>query len=173
MIIRSFVRINGKIRVPKVRCVDENGDMVGVVPTIEAIRLAQSKKLDLVEISPAAKPPVCRIMDYGKFQYNEKQKQRNAKKKQQNHAVKEIKFHANVEEHDFQTKLSHIRNFLSKGHKVKVSLQFRGRENAHKELGFEIVARVKKEVSDVSSVDSEPRMMGRMIIMVLAPISAK
>jgi len=173
MIIRSFVRINGKIRVPKVRCVDENGDMVGVVPTIDAIKLAQSKKLDLVEISPDAKPPVCRIMDYGKFQYNEKQKKRNAKKKQQNHAVKEIKFHSNVEEHDFQTKLNHIRNFLTKGHKVKVSLQFRGRENAHKELGFEIVEKVKQEVSDVSSVDSEPRMMGRMIIMVLAPISAK
>lgn len=173
MVIPSFVRINGKIRVPKVRCVDENGEMVGVVSTSEAIRLAQSKKLDLVEISPGAKPPVCRIMDYGKFQYNAKQKQRDAKRKQQNHAVKEIKFHANVEEHDFQTKIGHISKFLTKGHKVKVSLQFRGRENAHKELGFEIVNRVKKEVAKISSVDSEPRMMGRMIIMVLAPVSSK
>ncbi|MDA3799041.1 MAG: translation initiation factor IF-3 [Kiritimatiellae bacterium] len=173
MVIPSFVRINGKIRVPKVRCVDENGEMVGVISTIEAIRLAKSKKLDLVEISPGAKPPVCRIMDYGKFQYNAKQKQKGAKKKQQNHAVKEIKFHANVEEHDFQTKIGHITKFLQKGHKVKVSLQFRGRENAHKELGFEIVNRVKDAVADISSVDSEPRMMGRMILMVLAPISSK
>lgn len=152
---------------------DETGNMVGVIPTSEAIKLAKSKRLDLVEVSPGAKPPVCRIMDYGKHQYNEKQKQKAAKKKQQNNAVKEIKFHANVEEHDFQTKLNHIRKFLAKGHKVKISLQFRGRENAHRELGFEIVKRVEKEVSDVSNVDSPARMMGRMIVMILAPISNK
>jgi len=147
--------------------VDQNGEMVGVMATRDAMKLAQEKGLDLVEISPNAKPPVCRIMDFGKYRYDESIRKKQARKHTQRHALKEIKFHANVAEHDYVTKINHVRRFLEKGHKVKVSLQFRGRENAHRELGFELVARVLKECDDVGVTDMAPRLMGRMIIAML------
>lgn len=169
----SFVRANHKIRVPSVRCVDAEGNMLGVMPTRDAMKLAQQQGLDLVEISPNADPPVCRIMDFGKFRYMEGLKQRQARKNQQHRQVKEIKFHANVGDHDYITKLGHVRDFLEKGHKVKISLQFRGRENAHRELGFEVIQRAIKDCESISVVDMAPRLMGRSIIAMLGVRSGK
>ena len=141
--------------------------MIGVMQTRDAMKLAQAKGLDLVEISPNAQPPVCRIMDFGKYRYDESMRKKQARKHAQRHSLKEIKFHANVADHDYETKVNHIREFLEKGHKVKVSLQFRGRENAHRELGFELIGRVLKDCEDVGSVDMAPRLMGRMIVAML------
>ena len=170
---RSFIRANHKIRVPTVRCVKSDGSMAGVMPTRDALKLAQQEGLDLVEISPNADPPVCRIMDFGKFRYDESVKRKKAKKQQHVRTVKEIKFHANVAEHDYQTKIDHAKAFLEKGHKVKLSLQFRGRENAHRELGFQVVARALKDCEGMSVVDMAPRLMGRSIIAMLGAKPAK
>jgi translation initiation factor IF-3 len=159
--------------VPRVRCVAANGEMVGVVSTSEALRLAQQQGLDLVEISPKADPPVCRIMDFGKYRYDESVKQKLARKRAHKNVVKEIKFHANVGDHDYQTKMGHVRKFLEKGHKVKLSLQFRGRENAHRELGFEVINRAIVECEDVCSVDMLPKLVGRNIVTMLSSKSAK
>lgn len=144
--------------------------MLGVLKTHEALAKAEAQGLDLVEISPNAAPPVCRIMDFGKFQYEEGRKKKMARKKQHGHVVKEIKFHSNVAEHDYETKVGHIKEFLQKGCKVKLTLTFRGRENAHRELGFELMNKVIKDCSDVCTVDMEPKIMGRSIN---AMISAK
>jgi translation initiation factor IF-3 len=141
--------------------------------TRDARALAQKRGLDLVEISPNADPPVCRIMDFGKYRYDESRKQRMARKHQHHQSVKEIKFRSNVGEHDYMTKVNHIRSFLEKGHKVKVSLQFRGRENAHRELGFELVQRVLKECEDLGQVDQQPRLMGRTIVSMLSAKGGK
>jgi len=141
--------------------------MVGVITTREALKLAQDAGMDLVEISPNADPPVCRIMDFGKFKYQESLKEKQARKHQHSVIVKEMKFHANVGDHDYQTKVGHTRGFLEKGFKVKISLTFRGRENAHRELGFEIVNRVLKDCGDVSVVEMAPRMMGHSIVAML------
>ena len=149
--------------------------MAGIMPTREALKLAQQQGLDLVEISPNADPPVCRIMDFGKFRYNESIKQKRARKQSVVHSrtVKEIKFHANVADHDYHTKVGHVRKFLEKGHKVKLSLQFRGRENAHRELGFQVVQRVIQDCEDLSAVDMAPKLMGRSIVAMLGVRAAK
>jgi translation initiation factor IF-3 len=131
--------------------------------------LAQQRGLDLVEISPQAQPPVCRVMDYGKFKFEVAKKEKQAKKNQSNTKVKEVKFHTNVEEHDYSTKLRHIRDFLEEGHRVKVSLMFRGRENAHQELGYEVVKRVVVDVSDIGVSDREPQKLGRFLHVLLNP----
>lgn len=125
--------------------------------------------LDLVEVSPTAKPPVCRIMDYGKYKYEQEKKQRQAKKHQAATKMKEIKFHANVAEHDYQTKLRHAREFLEAGHRVKFSLYFRGRENAHRDLGFELMNRVIEDLKETGTVEQTPRMMGRTLFMLMCP----
>jgi len=149
--------------------------MVGVIPTREAMKLAQEAGLDLVEVSPNAEPPVCRIMDFGKYRYNESIKRKQARKQSQVHkrGVKEIKFHANVAEHDYETKVNHTRKFLEKGHKVKLSLQFRGRENAHRELGFEVIKRVLNDCDDIAAVEMEPRLIGRQIVALIGKRSGK
>jgi translation initiation factor IF-3 len=147
--------------------------MVGVISTSEARNLAMGQGLDLVEVSPNADPPVCRIMDFGKYRYEESRKRKEAKKSGQTHSVKEIKFHANVGEHDYQTKVNHIRKFLEKGHKVKVSLQFRGRENIHRELGFEVVNRAIADCEEICSVEMAPRLIGRSVAALVSPKSAK
>ncbi|MFT5239264.1 MAG: translation initiation factor IF-3 [Candidatus Promineifilaceae bacterium] len=154
---------------PKVRCVLSDGKMAGVIPTHEALKLAQDQGMDLVEISPNADPPVCKIMDFGKHQYNESVKRKKTRKQSMVHsrAVKEIKFHANVGEHDYKTKTDHARKFLEKGHKVKLSLQFRGRENAHREIGFDVVKRAITDLEDVSVVDMQPKLVGRNIVSML------
>lgn len=166
---QSFTRINHRIRVPEVRCVDADGTQVGIISTREALILAERQGLDLVEVSPTAKPPVCRIMDHGKFKYDQEKKQKMQKKNAAATKVKEIKFHANVEEHDFETKVRHGREFLDAGNRVKASLFFRGREGAHQELGFEVMNRVLAELEDVGVAEQPPRLVGRSIIMLLTP----
>jgi len=140
-----------------------------VVATKDAQRRATSLGLDLVEISPTAKPPVCRIMDNGKFKYDQEKKLREAKKKQTQTKLKEIKFHANVGDHDYDTKLRHATEFLAQGHRVKFSLYFRGRENAHQELGFELMQRVAEDLKEQGTLEQSPRKMGRSIIMMMVP----
>jgi translation initiation factor IF-3 len=147
--------------------VNADGGMIGVVATKEALRLANEQSLDLVEISPNADPPVCRIMDFGKYRYEQSMKRKRARQHQHSRAVKEIKFHANVAEHDYQTKVHHVRKFLEKGHKVKLTLTFRGRENAHREIGFDVMKRVIKDCEDLSVVDMAPKMMGRSAVALL------
>jgi len=139
----------------------------------EAMSIAVRAGLDLVEVSPNAEPPVCRVMDFGKFKYEQARKEREARKHQHAAEMKEIKFHANVADHDFETKINHIRGFLDKGMKVKCSLYFRGRENAHRELGFEVMNRVLKSCEDVCQADMTPKLIGSSIVMVLGPRSGK
>ena len=137
--------------------------------TSEALRLAQSRGLDLVEVSPHANPPVCRIMDFGKYRYEESRKEKLARKHQVSTAVKEIKFHANVEDHDYAVKLAHIREFLQKGHRVKASLMFRGRENEHRQFGFSIMDRLAKDCEGLGAPEAAPRLFGRNLVTMLRP----
>jgi len=173
LVIRSFIRVNHKIRVPEVRLNGADGAPIGIMQTRDALRMAQEQELDLVEISPNAKPPVCRIMDYGKYRYNQGRKQREQRKHQHQTVVKEIKFRPGVEQHDYATKLSHVRDFLEKGNKVKLTLTFRGRENAHRELGEAVLERVIADCTDVAVVDMAPRRMGRMVTAMLGVKSNK
>jgi translation initiation factor IF-3 len=142
---------------------------LGIRSTSDARALADKQGLDLVEISPTANPPVCKIMNYGKFKYDQEKKTKDARKHQVANRLKEVKYHVNVEEHDFQTKLRHMREFIEEGHRVKVSLFFRGRENAHQELGFEVLKRVIKEAEPFASPESMPSKMGRALIMLMGP----
>lgn len=162
-------RINDQIRVAEVRLIDAEGEQAGVVKTADALARAEEAGLDLVEISPNAAPPVCRIMDYGKFLYQKSKKQAEAKKNQKQIQVKEIKFRPGTEEGDYQVKLRKIREFLEEGDRVKVSLRFRGREMAHQELGLEMLQRVGKDVEDIGQVEQAPQAMGRQMIMQLTP----
>ncbi len=155
------------------RCVDENGEMLGVMETRDAIAVAERRNLDLVEVQPNADPPVCRIMNYGKFKYDQQRKEKMARKGQHAAVLKEIKFHCNVEEHDYATKIKHIKEFFKKGYKVKTLLFFRGRENAHRELGFELMQRVMRDCQDDAVIDSPPKMVGRSVIMIMGPRSSK
>ena len=162
-------RINQRIRVPEVRLVGATGDQLGIVPTYEAQAKAREAGLDLVEISPTARPPVCRIMDYGKYRYElskkEKQNRRNATVTK----IKEIQLHPSVGDNDYGVKMRHLKEFLSDGHRVKVSLFFRGRENAHKELGFELMNRVLADVREIGLVEQAPKLLGKNILMVVMP----
>ena len=167
MVIRSFIRVNHKIRVPEVRLTGADGALIGVVQTREAMRIAQEQELDLVEISPNAKPPVCKIMDYGKYRYNQGRKVREQRKHQHQTVVKEVKYRPGVEQHDYETKLNHVRDFLQKGNKVKLTLTFRGRENAHRELGEAVLERVIVDCADIAVVDMAPKRMGRMVTAML------
>ena len=143
--------------------------MLGVLATREAQRMAQQQGLDLVEVSPNAEPPVCKIMDFGKFRYDEGMKRKQARKSQQHQVIKEIKFHANVDPHDLETKLRKTREFLAEGNKVKLTLAYRGRENAHKDLGFEVMQRVIKELETEAVCEQQPRLLGRLLGCLLAP----
>jgi len=159
--------------VPKVRCVNADGSMAGVIETRAALRLAQEQGLDLVEVSPTADPPVCRIMDFGKYRYEESMRRKQARKHQHSRTVKEVKFHANVGDHDYETKVNHLKKFLEKGHKVKVTLTFRGRENAHRDLGFAVVNRVLKDCEECCVVDMAPKLVGRNIVSLLGTKAGK
>ena len=163
-------RINEAIRVREVRLIDENGQNVGVVARLEALSKAIDAGLDLVEISPDATPPVAKIMDYGKFKYQEQKKAAEARKKQKVVEVKEIKMRPAIDDHDYETKLKAMRRFFEEGDKVKVSLRFRGREMAHTELGMQVLQRVKSDTVEVAKVEYEPKFEGRnQMIMILAP----
>lgn len=161
------------IRVPEIRCIDENGEQMGVIRTREALVRAHEAGLDLVEINATAKPPVCRIMDHGKFKYEQDKKKKEQKKKVTQVKLKEVKFHVNVGEHDYETKLRHAFDFLEQGNRVKFSLMFRGRENAHRELGFELMKRVVASCKDVATVEQAPRLQGRNIFMMVVPKKLK
>jgi translation initiation factor IF-3 len=141
--------------------------------TSEALKLAQAYGLDLVEVSPTAKPPLCRIMDYGKYKYDQEKKKKEQKKHQVQTKLKEVKFRVNVGDHDYDTKMRNLRKFIEHGDRVKVSLMFRGRENAHRELGFEVINRVIQETVEITSVDQAPRLQGRFVTAILVPKKKK
>ena len=161
------------IRVPQVRVVDNEGNQLGVMATRDALAAAEEAGLDLVEVAPTAAPPVCRIMDYGKYKYQLSKKAKEAKKKQAVVLVKEMKMRGKTEEHDFQFKLRNIRKFLAEGNKVKVSIIFRGREITHTELGMGMLKRVAEELKDAATVESSPRLEGRNMSMMIAPVQQK
>ena len=162
-------RINSRITALKVRVIDANGEQAGVMNTAEALRLASDGDLDLVEISPNADPPVCRIMNYGKFQFEQNKKQQIAKKKQKQIQVKEIKFRPGTGEGDYQVKLRSLTRFLTDGDKTKVTVRFRGREMAHKDLGMDLMKRIEADLSELSIVEQYPKQEGRQMVMVLGP----
>ena len=166
---RDGPRVNEEIRVPIVRLIDSEGEMQGVLSTREAIQRAYAVGLDLVEISPNAEPPVVKILDFGKFKYEQQKKRNEAKKKQKVIEIKEIKVRPNIDENDYQVKLRQMKSFIGEGDKVKVTLRFRGREMAHMELGHQLLSRVKADFEPTAKVEQEPRSEGRQIVMVLAP----
>jgi translation initiation factor IF-3 len=155
--------------VPDIRLIGEDGNQIGVVRTREAIEMAEEAGLDLVEIQPTAEPPVCRLMDYGRFRFDQKKKLNEAKKKQKQVQIKEIKFRPGTDEGDYQVKLRNLTRFLNEGDKAKVTMRFRGREHAHRELGLELLKRVEGDLADVSIVEQQPQMEGRQMVMVLGP----
>lgn len=161
--------INDEIRAKEVRLVGAEGEQIGIKPIREALQMAIDLNLDLVNVAPTAKPPVCRIMDYGKFRYEQQKKEKEARKNQKIVDVKEVWFRANIEEHDYQTKLRNVIKFLNDGDKVKCSVRFRGREITHADIGQKILERVKTEVAELSSVERHPKLEGRSMIMILAP----
>ena len=161
--------MNERIRAREVRVIDDESGQLGVMPPFEALKKARERGLDLVEISPTANPPVCKIMDYGKFLYEQEKKERAAKKKQKVITVKEVKFSINVDDHDYETKKNHVLRFLAEGDKVKASLRFRGREMAHRNLGRDMIDRLIRDVSDKAVVEFAPRMEGNTMHAILAP----
>jgi translation initiation factor IF-3 len=162
-------RINQQISVSEVRLIDAEGQQIGIVSTREALRAAEESGLDLVEISPTAKPPVCRIMDYGKYLFEISKKQAEAKKKQKQIQVKELKFRPTTEEGDYQVKLRNLIRFLEHGDKVKITLRFRGREVAHQDLGMKILERLQQDTAEVCIVEQHAKREGRQLMMVLSP----
>jgi translation initiation factor IF-3 len=162
-------RRNGEITAPRVRVIAEDGEQVGIMLTRDAIVRAEENGMDLVEISPNAEPPVCKIMDYGKYLYQKDKAAHAAKKKQKITQVKEIKFRPGTDIGDYQNKMRQMRGFLDEGDKIKVTLRFRGREMAHQELGQQLMERIRTDVDDIASVESFPRMEGRQAVMMLAP----
>lgn len=161
--------MNEQINVPEVRLIDVDGNQAGIVSTREALRAAEESGLDLVEISPTAKPPVCRIMDYGKFLFEVSKKQAEARKKQKQIQVKELKFRPTTEDGDYQVKLRNLMRFLEHGDKVKITLRFRGREVAHQDLGMKILERVQKDTAEFAVIEQHPKREGRQLLMVLSP----
>jgi len=163
------VRRNSEINSPQVRVIGPNGEQVGIMAVQEALRSAESSGLDLVEVAPGAEPPVCRIMDYGKFVFEQNKKAQSARRKQKQIQVKEIKFRPGTEEGDYQVKLRNLIKFLTNGDKAKVTLRFRGREMVHQELGAQLLKRVQKDLEEIGSVEQQPLMEGRQMVMVISP----
>ncbi len=166
-------RINIEINAPEVRLIGANGEQVGIVPIAQAMKMAEEAEVDLVEIAPLAKPPVCKLMDYGKFKYREAKKAHEAKLKQKQIHVKEVKFRPGTDEGDYQIKLRNLIKFLDEGDKAKVTLRYRGREMAHQEFGVRLIERVKQDLEPHAVVEQFPKMEGRQLIMVLAPKKGK
>ena len=162
-------RVNEDIRNREVQLIDKDGTNRGVTPTNEAIALAREAGLDLVEISPNATPPVCKILDYGKFKYQAQKKAAEARKKQKTVEVKEIKLRPGIDKHDYEVKMRSMKRFFEEGDKVKVTLRFRGREMAHQELGYKLLQRVREDTGPIAKVEAEPMSEGRQIVMILAP----
>jgi translation initiation factor IF-3 len=166
---RDGPRVNEDIRVPQVRLIDQNGEMIGVVSAREALMRAYEVGMDLLEISPNAVPPVCKITDYGKYKYEQQKKANEARKKQKVVELKEIKVRPNIDDHDYETKMKQMKSFIAEGDKVKVTLRFRGREMAHQDLGIKVLERIRTELGEAIKVEQMPRLENRQMIMVLAP----
>ncbi len=166
---REGPRVNRDIAVAQVRLIDEQGENLGVVSKDEAIERAEDAGMDLVEISPGADPPVCKILDYGRFKYQDQKKKNEARKKQKTIDIKEIKMRPNIDTHDYDVKMRSINRFIADGDKVKVTMRFRGREMVHQELGLKVLDRVRDQLEEVAKVEQFPKMEGRQMIMVVAP----
>jgi translation initiation factor IF-3 len=166
---REGPRVNEEIRIPQVRLIDQDGEMQGVMTAREAMMRAIQVGLDLVEISPNADPPVCKILDFGKFKYEQQKKKNEAKKKQKVIEIKEIKVRPNIDENDYQVKMRAMKSFIDEGDKVKVTLRFRGREMAHQDIGVRVLERIRSEMDTTSKVEQMPRMENRQMVMVLSP----
>ena len=166
---KQHQRLNGEINAPQIRLVGVEGEQLGIVPLAEALAKAEAAELDLVEIAPMAEPPVCRIMDYGKFKYRESKKQHEAKLKLKQIKVKEVKFRPGTDEGDYKIKIRNLIQFLTEGDKAKITLRYRGREMAHQEFGVRLLERIKADLEPHSIVESFPRMEGRQMVMLLAP----
>ena len=165
-------RVNFEIRAAEVLLIDDQGNKVGIVPTSEALRLSEERDLDLVEVAPLASPPVCRILDYGKYRFQQQKRDKDARKKQKNQTVKEMKMRPKIDQHDYDFKVKAIKSFLSDGHRVKVSIFFRGREMAFLDRGREVLNRVRGDVDPIGKVEMEPRMEGAYMRMMVCPSAA-
>lgn len=163
------MKVNREIRAPKVRVISSTGEQIGVLPLYEAIARAEQEGLDLVEISPGASPPVCKIINFGKFRYDQTKREKENKKAQHQVKVKEIKIKPNIGQHDLDTKLQHAREFIAKGNKVKITCTFRGREMAHPELGERIMLKLVEDLEDIATPEAPVKMFGRILLVVLAP----
>ncbi|MFD8568078.1 translation initiation factor IF-3 [Streptomyces sp. NPDC057694] len=171
--ISAEPRINDRIRVPEVRLVGPSGEQVGIVPLAKALELAQEYDLDLVEVAATARPPVCKLMDYGKFKYESAMKAREARKNQAHTVIKEMKLRPKIDPHDYDTKKGHVVRFLKQGDKVKITIMFRGREQSRPELGYRLLQRLANDVEDLGFIESNPKQDGRNMIMVLGPHKKK
>jgi translation initiation factor IF-3 len=165
--------VNERIRVPQVRLISETGDQVGVIPTEQALRYAQERDLDLVEVAAEARPPVCRVLDYSKYKYEQDQKAKAARKHQQQVTIREMKLRPKIATHDYETKRGHVRRFLDNGDKVKVTIMFRGRETTHPERGEQLLMRLAEDVEDLGTIEQRPSLDGRNMTMVMNPLKAK
>ncbi|MGQ9498014.1 MAG: translation initiation factor IF-3 [Desulfotomaculales bacterium] len=163
------LRVNEEIRAREVRVIDTDGTQIGVIPFRDALRLAEERGLDLVEVAPQARPPVCRLMDFGRYKYEQSKREKEARKKQRIISVKEIKLRPSIEDHDFQVKAKNTMRFLKDGDKVKVTLIFRGREIVHPQLGHQLLERLAQQVQDLAIIEKQPKLEGRNMIMILAP----
>ena len=163
--------INENIRAKEVRLIGVDGEQIGIKPFREALQMAIDANLDLVAVAPQAKPPVCRIMDYGKYRYEMQKKEKEARKNQKIVDIKEVRFSANIDEHDYQTKMRNVMKFLKEGDKVKCTIRFRGRQITHAELGQRVLERVSKDVQELGEVERKPKLDGRSMVMILAPKS--
>mgnify|MGYP004452382423 FL=1 len=168
-ISRDSLRINEQIHIREVRVTSVTGEQLGIMPTREALRMAEEQHLDLVEVAPKAKPPVCRIMDFGKFRYEQQKREKEAKKKQKVISIKEVKLRPNIEQHDFDVKLKNALRFVEDGNKVKVTIMFRGRELSHPELGKEVLGRVAERLGDAVSIERNAKLEGKNMTMIVAP----
>lgn len=169
---RDTTRVNDRIRVPEVRVIGEDGEQIGVMRTDQALRYAQERDLDLVEVAPEARPPVCRVLDYSKYKYEQAQKQKQARKHQQQITIREIKFRPKIAQHDYDTKKGHVERFLRHKDKVKITIMFRGREVTHPERGRMILDRLAEELADLAVVEQRPNLDGRNMTMLLGPSKA-
>ena len=168
-ISKEGLRINEEIRIKEVRVTSADGEQLGIMATRDALRMAEEQHLDLVEVAPKAKPPVCRIMDFGKYRYEQQKREKEAKKKQKVIAIKEVKLRPNIEQHDFDVKLKNALRFVEEGNKVKVTIMFRGRELSHQGLGKEVLDRMADQLKEKVSIEREAKLEGKNMIMILAP----
>lgn len=170
--ISKELLVNEGIRAKEVRVIGVDGEQLGILPIRQALQLAVDANLDLVNVAPTAKPPVCRIMDYGKFKFEQQKKDKEARKKQKVISIKEVRFSPTIDEHDYQTKMRNVLKFLKQGDKVKCSIRFKGRQITHAEIGKQILDRLAKDVAELGEVESKPKMEGRSMLMILAPKTA-